>query len=68
MATFLIAQDPEKYGFTVNPEPEITWDEVPVDRSLTFDILAQIGGFPADTLRQYNPELRQRARARRKSS
>ncbi|MCH8327014.1 MAG: LysM peptidoglycan-binding domain-containing protein [Candidatus Marinimicrobia bacterium] len=61
MAAFLIAQDPEKYGFTVTPDPEVPWDNVPVDRSLTFDILAQIGGFPADTLRLYNPELRQKA-------
>ena len=61
MAAFLIAQDPEKYGFTITPDPEVPWDEVPVDRSLTFDILAQIGGFPADSLRLYNPELRQKA-------
>lgn len=61
MAAFLIAQDPEKYGFTVEPEPDLAWDEVPVDRSLTFDILARIGGFPADTLRLFNPELRQKA-------
>ena len=61
MAAFLIAQDPEKYGFTITPDAEVPWDEVPVDRSLTFDILAQIGGFPADSLRLYNPELRQKA-------
>ena len=61
MAAFLIAQDPEKYGFTMTPDAEVPWDEVPVDRSLTFDILARIGGFPADSLRLYNPELRQKA-------
>ena len=61
MAAFLIAQDPEKYGFTITPDAEVPWDEVPVDRSLTFDILARIGGFPADSLRLYNPELRQKA-------
>ena len=56
-----IAQDPEKYGFTVDPLPDMVWDVVPVDRSLTFGVLAQIGGFPADTLLLFNPELRQKA-------
>ncbi len=61
MAAFLIAQDPEKYGFTVTPKAALTWEKVALDRSLTFDILAQIGGFPADTLALLNPELRQKA-------
>ncbi len=61
MAAFLIAQDPDKYGFTVEPEPPMEWDLVEVDRSLTFDILAQIGETTADTFKIYNPELRQNA-------
>jgi membrane-bound lytic murein transglycosylase D len=59
MAAFLIAQDPQKYGFTVNPEPDLEWDEVPVDKSLTFEILAQIAECSVDTLALFNPELRQ---------
>ncbi|MFC1481942.1 LysM peptidoglycan-binding domain-containing protein, partial [Candidatus Neomarinimicrobiota bacterium] len=61
MAAFLIAQDPEKYGFTVVPEPALEWDEVPVDRSLTFDILGQIADANPDTFAIFNAELRQQA-------
>ena len=61
MAAFLIAQDPEKYGLTVDPEPELKWDMVPVDRYLTFNILAQIAETSVDTLKFLNPELRQEA-------
>ncbi len=61
MAVFLIAQDPEKYGFTVDPEPDLEWDVVPVDRYLTFNILAQIAESSVDTLKFLNPELRQGA-------
>ncbi len=61
MAAFLIAQDPEKYGFQVTPEPFLEWDVVPVDRSLSFDVLAQIAETIADTFKLYNPELRQSA-------
>jgi len=61
MAAFLIAQDPEKYGFTVDPEPDLEWDVVPVDRYLTFNILAQIAESSIDTLKFLNPELRQGA-------
>ena len=61
MAAFLIAQDPEKFGFTINPEPPLEWDVVPVERSLTFDILAQIAEADPDTFKVLNPELRQRA-------
>ena len=62
MAAFLIAQDPEKYGFTVDNflEP-LVWDEVPVDRSLTFETLGQIAECSPDTFRLFNPELRQQA-------
>ncbi|UCH11065.1 MAG: LysM peptidoglycan-binding domain-containing protein [Fidelibacterota bacterium] len=59
MAAFLIAQDPEKYGFTVDPEPPLEWDEVSVDKSLTFETLAQIAECRAETLAVFNPELRQ---------
>ena len=62
MAAFLIAQDPEKYGFTVNNSEEpLVWDVVPVDRSLTFETLGQIAECNPDTFRLFNPELRQQA-------
>ena len=61
MAAFLIGQDPEKYGFTIDPEPPLEWDVVAVDKSLTFETLAQIAECPAETLTVFNPELRQAA-------
>ena len=61
MAAFLIAQDPEKYGFIVTPEPPLEWDEVPVDKSLSFVTLAQIAECRPETLAVFNPELRQAA-------
>ena len=62
MAAFLIAQDPDKYGFTVDNSLEpLVWDEVPVDRSLTFETLGQIAECNPDTFRLFNPELRQQA-------
>ncbi len=61
LAAFLLAQDPEKYGLTVDPEPELEWDIVEIDRYLTFNILAQIAETSVDTLKFLNPELRQEA-------
>lgn len=58
MAAFLIAQDPEKYGFTVNHyESDLEWDVVSVDKSLTFETLAQIAECSPETLSIFNPEL-----------
>jgi len=61
MAAFLIAQDPGKYGFTVTPEPPLEWDVVAVDKSLSFAVLGRIAECSSDTLKIFNPELRQNA-------
>jgi membrane-bound lytic murein transglycosylase D len=57
-AATYIAKDPEKYGFTnIQFEPEITWDEVKVDRSLALSTVAEAIGCSLEEMKTLNPEL-----------
>ncbi|MBK7141098.1 MAG: transglycosylase SLT domain-containing protein [bacterium] len=57
-AATYIAKEPEKYGFVnIEFEPEITWDEVEIDRPLELKTVADALGCSTEELKTLNPEL-----------
>ena len=57
-AAAIIAKDPERYGFyDIEPEPEVIWDEVAIDRCLELKVVAREVGCSLDELKELNPEL-----------
>ena len=60
-AAALIAREPERYGFQVNPEPPMVYEVVSVPFSVELKKLAALAGLPTQTLNELNPELRRGA-------
>lgn len=58
LAAALIAQDPERYGFDVTPEPPMAYDLVTAPSSLELRHLAARSGVSLEDLHRLNPELR----------
>ncbi|MEP7341473.1 MAG: transglycosylase SLT domain-containing protein [Acidobacteriota bacterium] len=58
LATIIIAKDPEKYGFSVKPEPALTYDFVKVNNLLNLWLVADATDTPYDYLLALNPELK----------
>jgi len=58
MAGIIIAQHPEKYGFTNTPKETWKWEEIVVDRSYEFEHISKVADVPVNVLKQFNPELR----------
>ena len=57
-AAAIIAKDPERYGFyDIEPEPEVVWDEVTIDRCLELKVVARELGCSLQELKDINPEL-----------
>ena len=57
-AAAIISKDPERYGFTdIDFLPEVTWDEVTIDRCLELKVVARELGCTVDELKDLNPEL-----------
>lgn len=58
MAATIICKNPEKYGFEdINYEPELTWDEVLVNKPIELRTVADALGVSGDLLYELNPEL-----------
>jgi membrane-bound lytic murein transglycosylase D len=59
MATLLIINNPEKYGFDLpQPDPPLRFDSVPIDQPFKLSALAATLGVDASELTVLNPELR----------
>jgi membrane-bound lytic murein transglycosylase D len=59
MATLLIINNPEKYGFELpQPDPPLRFDSVPIDQPFKLSALAATLGVDASELTVLNPELR----------
>jgi len=59
MATLLIINSPEKYGFELpEPEPPLQFDSVPIDQPFKLSALAVSLGVETAILSTLNPELR----------
>jgi len=58
VAASLIGTEPEKYGFKLNYEPALTYDEVQVNNVIGLEVIAKAAGCEVDDLRDLNPQLR----------
>ncbi len=58
LATIIIAKDPERYGFSVKPEPPLTFDYVKVNNTVDLRLVTDATDTPFDYLQALNPELK----------
>lgn len=58
LATIIIAKNPEKYGFSVKPEPSLKYDFVKVNNSVDLRLAADATDTPYEMLLALNPELK----------
>jgi membrane-bound lytic murein transglycosylase D len=58
MAATIIAKDPEKYGFFIDYQSPLIYDEVEVSKPVHFKVLAKAAGISVSDLKIYNPELK----------
>jgi membrane-bound lytic murein transglycosylase D len=61
MAATIIAKNPDRYGFPLEPGEPHQFEEVVVTRPLHFHAIANATGVPYSELRLLNPELRRDA-------
>jgi len=62
IATLLIIQKPEKYGFDLPPpDPPMTYDTIQVSKPFRLSDLSNMLGLGTGTLAAYNPELRNKS-------
>jgi membrane-bound lytic murein transglycosylase D len=60
-AAIIVAKAPEKYGFSVAPEPLLTFDSVAVDGAMDLRLIAECASTPLQDIQLLNPELRRLA-------
>jgi membrane-bound lytic murein transglycosylase D len=58
LATIIIAKNPEKYGFSVTPEPSLTYDYVKVNNMVDIRLASDATDTPYELLLALNPELK----------
>lgn len=58
LATIIIAKNPEKYGFSVKPEPPLKYDYVKVNNMVDLRLVSDATDTPYDMLLALNPELK----------
>jgi membrane-bound lytic murein transglycosylase D len=58
LATIMIAKNPERYGFSVKPEPALAYDLVTVTNSVDLRLVADATDTTYDFLQALNPELK----------
>ena len=60
-AAILVAKAPEKYGFEVTPEQELSYESVPVQGAVDLRVIAECASTGLDSMQMLNPELRRLA-------
>lgn len=58
MAATIIAKNPLKYGFSVEYQRPLQWEEVEIPRQTPLSVIARAAGISLQEASQYNPELR----------
>lgn len=61
LASIVIDKAPEEYGFYVQPEEDLVYDQVPLDSPTDLKVLAECAGTTVETIKFLNPELRTQA-------
>ena len=57
LAMIFISKNPEKYGYTINPEKSFEWKIVNINKSVTLEDISKCSNIDVKILRDYNPEL-----------
>lgn len=57
LASIIIARNPEKYGFTVKPEPSLSYEKVTLPAPINLRALARSANMSVEELKQLNPHL-----------
>ena len=60
LAATIIFKNPARYGFHVEPDPELRFELVPMEHQVDLETLAELIEVPAQLLDDLNPELRRR--------
>jgi membrane-bound lytic murein transglycosylase D len=58
LAATLIAKDPSRYGFLINPQPPVEYEEAVFTRPIHLRVAAKAAGVTYQELKALNPELR----------
>src|SRR5262245_37152231 len=58
LATIVIAKNAERYGFSVKPEPPLTYDYVKVNNMVDLRLVSDAIDTPYDVIEALNPELK----------
>jgi membrane-bound lytic murein transglycosylase D len=57
-AVTIIGQEPEQYGFTVNPDEPLSYEQITVPKATSLKHVASLSGIPLEELIRLNSELR----------
>lgn len=58
LATIIIAKNPQRFGFAVDPEPSLTYDYVKVNNLVDLKLVADATDASPDLIEALNPELK----------
>ena len=58
LAATLIAKDPSRYGFLINPQPPVEYEEAVLTRPIHLRVAVKAAGVTYQELKALNPELR----------
>ncbi len=58
LAIIIIAKDPARYGFQVEPEPPLEYETVPVEGPIDLRLIAEVAGTTPEQIQDLNPELK----------
>jgi len=58
LASIVVDKAPEEYGFYVDPEEGLVYDQVNIDSPTDLTVAAECAGTTLETIRMLNPELR----------
>ena len=61
MAAIIISNNPQKYGFEINPVEDFDWIIKDIDKSVKLKTIAECGNIDIKTLESINPEIKQAA-------
>ena len=60
LAALIISRHPERYGFKVEPDEELSFDTVTMDYQVDLRVVSESIGVPLKIMAELNPELRRR--------
>ena len=59
MAAIFIANNPGKYGFSLEKDSKMEWEIVEIDKAVSLQVISECSKLELGILQNYNPELKQ---------